>query len=267
MPVYRGGRSKLQKLTEDELAAYRADACYEEEHGIEKVRACRICGLCRAQLGSIRKDRQDHLQTEHQLSAHQYHDFCQAQGWGRPATISPHMLRIREERRDRNRPRIQQQNRAAEERRKAKRRREPDYHKGYYAQRLKVRQSKLSEAQRAVMIPCPLCERQGHPEYRFLTLQNHVPYFHEMPWGQFRRQFPDATTIVPERKLVRDTNLAAARKHQFRHRGGAPKKAERNRRIVELSPRFSAGQIAVRMGMTRGAVEKVLRRARLEASK
>jgi hypothetical protein len=82
---------EVRTLSRAELEQYRADERYEEHHGLEDFRACRICGVCLANLGRIKGA--GHIVEEGFNSVSQYRDHCRKQGWGKPPTLSPRALK------------------------------------------------------------------------------------------------------------------------------------------------------------------------------
>lgn len=213
--------SRSRCLTKDELDELRnacARAALTPEFGLRrkpgpwdsadgKKITCLLCGVQLGNLGSHLINK--HLELLAALdgkvgAAYKQHTFDQ--GWGRAPINS---LNAREASRKRT---AEYQERHAHKSRRAATNNVVEIPKSteWYRdqiqnrdrdrvlrmQRLAKQQAKIPEATKETMISCRLCERDGHPGYRFNTVRGHTQTIHGIPLSKYKRMFPDAATAT-----------------------------------------------------------------------
>lgn len=180
---------------------------------------CLICGIQMANLAGRGTKHRNHLEGAHFLTVPMYENYCEESGWGKPPVTSLY-ARNRGAHRRRDHPEeVKAHNQQSSKRQLTRLREDRRYARSYYAKCLARRQAKLlanlTETQKADMIPCPLCQRDGHPEYRFQTLRNHVLAFHDIALKALTREFPGASTMTPKLKVSSAAQLITAREKLF----------------------------------------------------
>jgi len=180
---------------------------------------CLLCGIQLANLAARGLAHYIHLLHDHNLDVREYQEFCESKSWGRPPVVSLHARECGAKRRKDKPEEVKAYNRKGSKRQQNRLREDRQYRKKILAQRLARKQTKLktklTEAEWAALIPCPLCQREGHPEYRWASLMAHVPTAHEASFKTFRRTYPDAPIMASERKKQNRADLEAARAKQF----------------------------------------------------
>jgi len=196
---------KVKRLSEEQLEQVRDELrrktvsrTAKEPHGRlpwDSADGRRItCLICGIQLANLR----NHLIDVHFFPSGKLHvayaDYCEDRGWGRAPVTSLHQRELGAERRQNHPEEVKAHNQKGSNRQSQRLKDDPQYARRLYAQRLARRQAELTVEQKEKMIPCPLCAREGHPEYRYWTLRGHTVGFHRVSLQVFQRDFPDAPT-------------------------------------------------------------------------
>jgi hypothetical protein len=175
---------------------------------------CFLCGFQKARLASRRRS-YSHLLDEHiaelgndvygnsKLAAKRYQDIIESRHGFRPPVTSLNEredgLRWAQANPDKVKEQLDRSNKRCKERRHN----DPVYRRElnvqFFARRQEKLLARLTEAEKAAMISCKLCEREGHPEYRFRTLRQHTS-FHGWSLRMYRKEFSGASTYMPEVK-------------------------------------------------------------------
>jgi hypothetical protein len=202
---------KVKKLSPATLARVREDDHYEEHHGINDLRACRICGIC---LARLRPQHIAYLSEKHEpMDSRQYRDYCRLRGWGMPPVDS--VLKLKQARngneaakeRDPDGAKLQANRSSRNQRDRIRtdekyRQRSNELSRG----RLFIRRSSNGRE----LAPClesPCCEL-GH---KFEWLDPHLASVHSMSWREYQRKHPDAPRGTPEQLETRTAHLVDMR--------------------------------------------------------
>lgn len=206
---------------------------------------CLLCGRQLSNLGDRGTAAPNHLLDEHEMTTREYSAHCQQQGWGDAPAASLNTRELRAKWRDAHREEIKTLNQKGRSKRNEYRKKHRDQEAAaQFARKQRKLLPKLTPEQNAAWVPCPLCERDGHPEYRFQNLySSHVTRFHKMSWKQFKKEFPNVRVGTEDEKARQGVQVQKMRAKLLSFPARAPRQIGRHPTAPEQKTWFLVGQL------------------------
>jgi hypothetical protein len=98
----------------------------------------------------------NHLLIDHKLTVPEYRQHCQSQDWGNPPVTSFKSRKAHAEWQASHPDKVKAQNVRGTAKHKHRRNTEPEFYKNYYEGKRKRKQSKLTDADKAIRVQCPI---------------------------------------------------------------------------------------------------------------